>query len=797
MDTPRLPNKWVSLLIVAVLFLSPAILQGCDSFSVLDDDRPEIAIRDVVETKAGTKLRHPNLLESARKTAPGTAGKSGEQEVNLFLAFNEYEADGVTPRILNRYEITNRILQEYGITRRVLEKYGITKRVLNEYGVTRRLLNQYDVTRRILGRYGITPRVLSQYNGIVSDALLDQHQVSDAVLAAEGLTQAEIDDFNYMSSLLAENNLTIEEFVSELESALQTIRIKVYIEDAHLGVTIAIGEVYSDTFLEEIVDDPDILWAEPDVIIANTDLGTTSGAWYDKQIEPWGILAVEPQLPSFFGQFSEGYVAENPVHVYVLDSGAMPFSWLGDMNYVEKKDFTMLFENPDQLMWDDELAPDVSGFDPGDLGNPYDESGHGTHVAGTIGASNNTIGIVGVAPWVKIHSLKVLTKEGRTDVTTLLAAIDYVVRAKQENPTQPIVVNLSLGMDIGTTAYNVLDEAVEDAVNKGVIFVSAAGNDGRDAATYSPAHVDGVITVGSHDAENEFSDFSNYGSTVDILAPGENIVSLSHIVAEVQSFESILASGTSYATPHVTGAVARYLGDNPYASAAEVKEALVNSANNIGEDLPSSTTSLKLNVASLLSYDGSGSSSGGAGYGESDQENSYVNDDENAESSAVVSGYVLDEFNTVSYDGNNGTAAWAGSWKEIGESADLTNGKIRIGSYSNCASGSCLRIGTEEENRGIQRSINLSHVSEATLSFDYLKRDLEEDNLRVEVSSDGGASWNKVFRFGSGATSGVRSKTLDISPYASADTVIRFYVNGEEGEKMVYIDNVKVAYTVN
>ena len=196
-------------------------------------------------------------------------------------------------------------------------------------------------------------------------------------------------------------------------------------------------------FLDEIGDDPVILFAEPDMTINAGDLAGIVGKNKKKQLIPWGISHIGTPVPSEkkLKMKDVDYYSRNPVHVYILDSGATREAGNDDLTFVESKDFTMLFENPDQLTWDEDDAPDVAGFDPGDSGNPYDDSGHGVHIAGTIGAEHNEYGVMGVAPGVRLHSLKVLTEDGRTDITTLLAAVDYVTRTKQENPDWPIVVN--------------------------------------------------------------------------------------------------------------------------------------------------------------------------------------------------------------------------------------------------------------------------------------------------------------------------------------------------------------------
>ncbi|MEM8487184.1 MAG: S8 family peptidase [Bacteroidota bacterium] len=776
-------SKWATFLIIGLLFLSPALLQGCDSFSALDEDTDfNTSPRDPAPVSTvHNKLRHPALLDGARKISPGQAGKSGSEYTNLFLALNQYEADGITPRVLNRYEVTNRILEEYGITRRVLNGYGITKRVLNEYDVTRRILNRYDVTRRILSRYDVTRRVLSRYNGQITDALLAEFNITEATLLTEGIGAAEIDDFNTMASLLAAHDVTAEAYIDALESFIQAIRLKVHIDGAHLGISIAMESVYLDSFLDEISDDHEILFAEPDIEITTSDLGFTSGQWYDNEITPWGISQINTPVPSFFEMFSVDYNRDQPVHVYILDSGAMTASWLDDLNYVEKKDFTMLFDEDEDELWEEDDAEDMSGFDPGDDGNPYDESGHGTHVAGTIGAEKNLHGVVGIAPGVKIHSLKVLTDEGRTDVTTLLAAVDYVTRAKQANPDWPIVVNMSLGVDIGTSSYNILDEAIEASIQEGVIYVAAAGNDGQNAATYSPAHVTDVITVGAYDATNTFAPFSNFGDVVDILAPGESIVSLSHIIEETHAFESILASGTSYAAPHVTGAVARYLGSNPNAHASTVANALKASAKNNVVGTPVLTTAKALDVHALLTRETAAD----------DPANDHLPEDTGEQPST---GYVLDTFDKKAFDGNDGSQNWASNWVEIGEGDGAKKGKIEVEDSSKCADGNCLEIDTAKKERGIQRAVNLAGVSTATFSFDYRRKDLEESNLHVEISDNGGKNWTRLYTFKEGSDSSQKNRLFDISSYASADTQIRFIVKGEKGEKKVYIDNIKVSF---
>lgn len=798
MKRSPLQRKWIAFTIVAFIFFSPSFLQGCTDGLLTDQDENELRLdaRDrnaPPVSQSNDKLRFPEMLSRATRST-GIAGKSGSTEATgLFLAFNEYEADGVTPRMLDKYAVTSRILQEYGITRRVLEKYGITPRVLSQFGITRRILNQYDVTRRMLSQFGITPRILSQYGDLISEALCEDFQLTETELANAGLSPADIDDFNKLAGILKEHELTAEEFAKKLEDFTSAIRLKVHIDNAHLGITIHVDSDAIDAFLEEISDDPDILFVEPDFAFDTSNLGETSGAWYDKQIVPWGVTNIEAPLPGMLEWLSADYVAINPVHVFILDSGIMADSWLDDLYIVERKDFTMLFENRDDKEWDEDNVPDVSGFDPGTAGNSLDESGHGTHVAGTIGAKNDFTGVVGVAPGVKIHSLKVLTKKGRTDITTMMAAIDYVTRTKQQNPDWPIVVNLSLGVDIGTSAYNVLDEAIQTSIQAGVIYVASAGNSGMNAATYSPAHVEDVITVGAYDANNTFASFSNHGPIVDILAPGESIISLSHIIEETNKFESILASGTSFAAPHVTGAVARYLGRNPDASALEVSNALSDAATRTITQVPGATTDKALNVKNLLDA--------APGVEKSDTSDDRYGwsswftkeRDEKETETQTNKGDVKDLFRTISFKGNDGSDDWTGDWKEIGESNSAENGRIQIRESNKCADDNCLKVNSSTNGRGISRSLDLSNTEGATLTFDYRRDDLENSNVHLEASNNGGASWARLYTFRRGDDRSQQQKSIDLSSFQDNETKIRFMVDGS-GRGGIYIDNIAVKY---
>lgn len=517
------------------------------------------------DTYKNTKLRHGNLLtkaEGRRIVAAGGKGKGKsndggndgdqtvEELVHLVLGFQTYEADGVTRRVLDEYGITQRILDEYGVTRRVLEEYGVTQRVLEEYGITQRVLEKYGLTMRILEEYGVTQRILDDY----------------------GVTARMLED--YMLAYTSKLN-----FKQMFKSAG--------------GFTFSMNKKHFDTFLAEITPDQDVAYVEPDIVMQSTPLTRTStrGAKNEQQV-PWGIDRMGAPLVK---------AGETNVHAYILDSGITRH----DLMVKEAKDFTMLFTNRDQLSMDESQIKTVGYFDPGEQGNPMDHTGHGTHIAGTTAALDNKTGVLGGAPGVKLHSLKVLTDQGQTDITTVVAAIDYVIAAKKQGfwdeglkryVKLPVVMNLSLGMDIGTLAYNILDEAVQRAIDNGITVVVSAGNDGMNAATYSPAHVKDAITVGAYNPMDEFASWSNYGPTVDLLAPGVDIVSVSHESNDYDRNVLILMNGTSMAAPHVTAAAALYLSNHPHATPGEVAQALKDNAEATIGRVPAGTTNLAVSL---------------------------------------------------------------------------------------------------------------------------------------------------------------------------------------------------------
>ena len=190
-----------------------------------------------------------------------------------------------------------------------------------------------------------------------------------------------------------------------------------------------------------------------------------------------------------------------------------------------------------------------------------DCNGHGTHVAGTVGGST-----YGVAKAVRLYAVRVLDCSGNGTDSGVIAGIDWVTA----NKVRPAVANMSLGGGASTA----LDNAVTNSINSGVTYAVAAGNDGLNACSYSPARAAAAITVGSTTSTDARSSFSNYGTCLDVFAPGSSITSSWN----TSDTATNTISGTSMATPHVAGVAALYLQGNTGASAATVRDAIVNTS---------------------------------------------------------------------------------------------------------------------------------------------------------------------------------------------------------------------------
>jgi subtilisin family serine protease len=255
------------------------------------------------------------------------------------------------------------------------------------------------------------------------------------------------------------------------------------------------------------------------------------------QTLPWGVDKIDADVSSTLAGNGSGAIAN--VDAYVIDTGIDTSH--PDLNVVEFKQYAN--------------------------GPPRDCNGHGTHVAGTIGARDDTAGVVGVAPGIRLHAVKVLNCAGSGSWSDVISGINYVAATT----ARPAVANMSLGGPQNTA----VDDAVKGAVAKDVFFGVAAGNDGADACGHSPAAAgttSGVDTVAATDSSDTEASWSNYGDCVDIWAPGVSIYST------YKSGSYATLSGTSMATPHVVGGAALYLSSHTTANPGAVETALHNAA---------------------------------------------------------------------------------------------------------------------------------------------------------------------------------------------------------------------------
>ena len=232
-----------------------------------------------------------------------------------------------------------------------------------------------------------------------------------------------------------------------------------------------------------------------------------------------------------------------------------------------------------------------------------DCNGHGTHVSGIIGGKTS-----GVAKEVNLVSIRVLDCNGNGTISNIISGINWI----NNNNDGPAIVNMSLGSGVSST----LDSAVKNSIENGLTYVTSAGNRAEDACNFSPARVPEIITVGSTTNDDSRSSFSNYGSCIDIFAPGSNITS-----TWIGGSDSVnILSGTSMASPHVAGTAALLLQKYPNASPAEIFSKIkANSTKGIVANSQSENNHLLFSIDQV--YDGSGNDSL-SGH-DSDSDNDY------------------------------------------------------------------------------------------------------------------------------------------------------------------------------
>ena len=274
------------------------------------------------------------------------------------------------------------------------------------------------------------------------------------------------------------------------------------------------------------------LQADPRVAYVEVDGPVTTTA----QTIPWGINRIDSDVSSTLAGNGSGSVGTT--NAYIIDTGI--YYSHSDLNVVAHGNWT------------------------GD-GKNYDCNGHGTHVAGTVGARDNANQVVGAVPGVALTGLKVLDCAGGGSMSNVIAAVDWTTSYAR----RPAVANMSLSGG----PSRALDDAVRRSAASGVLYVLAAGNSGANACNYSPARAgagtnNGIVTVAATDSSNREASWSSYGSCVDIWAPGVTILST------YNNGGTATMSGTSMASPHVAGTGGLYLSKNATASPATAEATL-------------------------------------------------------------------------------------------------------------------------------------------------------------------------------------------------------------------------------
>ena len=280
---------------------------------------------------------------------------------------------------------------------------------------------------------------------------------------------------------------------------------------------------------EALKKNPNIAFVEENVEVMAT-----------AQTVPWGIPHIKADKAHAAGVTGSG------VKVAILDTGI-------DANHTDLN------------------VRGGASFVAGEPNALQDGNGHGTHVAGTVAALNNSTGVLGVAYNADLYAVKVLSASGSGTLSGIAQGIEWSIANGMD------VINMSLGGSSGSTA---LQQACNNAYNRGIVVIAAAGNSGssgtRNTIGY-PARYSSVIAVGAVDSNNNRASFSSVGNELEVMAPGANILS----TTPGNNYASF--NGTSMAAPHVAGAAALIKAKYPSMTNVQIRDRLRNTATNLGD----------------------------------------------------------------------------------------------------------------------------------------------------------------------------------------------------------------------
>jgi subtilisin family serine protease len=281
----------------------------------------------------------------------------------------------------------------------------------------------------------------------------------------------------------------------------------------------------SESAAKRLAADPSVAYVEQNQKVSL--FGTQTGA-------TWGLDRIDQRARPLNSTYTYPNTASN-VTAYIIDTGIL----YSHSDFGGRARF---------------------GYDAVGSGG-VDCNGHGTHVAGTVGGNT-----YGVAKAVRLVGVRVLNCSGSGTTAGVIAGVNWVT----QNAAKPAVANMSLGGGVSTT----LDNAVANSISSGVTYALAAGNSTANACNSSPARVASAITVGATTSTDAKASYSNYGTCLDIFAPGSSITSDWYTSTTATN----TISGTSMASPHVAGAAALVLSANPSFTPAQVRDNLVNNA---------------------------------------------------------------------------------------------------------------------------------------------------------------------------------------------------------------------------